>query len=414
MRPRSRPQRSNAAMVLSNVGGSLLCAMASDLGAVRLHRVLERRAVMLGPDLFERRQAERRLPRLEQRIAGRVGHGGGVSLSSVGRAVSPVAGRTGRRSRGGGPHGPRRAWHYPPSASPWVQRPTTAAGISASHEAGGADRSGEARPWHRRAACSSRLRARALHLRRVPFRQPRARQHLGRGHGGRLEYHVWVWHSVAGTAVLYSALLVHALLGLWALYERRHFRWKVVEGIQLAFGLSIPPLLAAHLVGQRIALEFFGIEKGYAQVLWGYWVPGTRMGCGSGHPAAHRLDARLHRRVLLAAPEAFFRPAAPFLLAVAVLLPALALLGYYQGGRTIVELSTARAVAGGQPQSGADRHACQGRRPSAGPVCDFSGHGRRPSSSCFSRAGCASCSSAAAAWSGSTTPTAGPSASRAA
>ena len=34
--------------------------------------------------------------------------------------------------------------------------------------------------------------------------------------------------------------------------------------------------------------------------------------------------------------KAFFKRAAPFLLAVAVLLPTLALLGFYQGGRTVV------------------------------------------------------------------------------
>ena len=58
-----------------------------------------------------------------------------------------------------------------------------------------------------------------------------------------LEYHVWLWQSRVGTLVLYSALAVHASLGLWALYERRHFRFKASEAIQLIFGLSIPLLL---------------------------------------------------------------------------------------------------------------------------------------------------------------------------
>jgi len=155
-----------------------------------------------------------------------------------------------------------------------------------------------------------------------------------------LEYHVWVWHSLPGTTVLYSALLIHALLGLWALYERRYFRWKVIEGVQLAFGVSIPLLLAAHLVGQRIALEFFGIEKGYAQVLWGYWVRGPEWGVVQ---AVLLLVVWTHGCIgvyFWLRLKRFFRPAAPFLLAAAVLLPALALLGYYQGGRTIVQLST--------------------------------------------------------------------------
>ena len=34
--------------------------------------------------------------------------------------------------------------------------------------------------------------------------------------------------------------------------------------------------------------------------------------------------------------KAFFKRAAPFLLAAAVLIPTLALLGFYQGGRTVV------------------------------------------------------------------------------
>ena len=154
-----------------------------------------------------------------------------------------------------------------------------------------------------------------------------------------LEYHVLVWHSLTGTTLLYTALTVHASLGLWALYERRYFRWRVIEGTQLAFGLSIPFLLAAHLAGQRIALEFFGIEKGYAQVLHSLWV---------GSPAQGMLQVLLLLVVWIHGCiglyfwlrlRRFFRRAAPWLLAVAVLLPALALLGYFQAGRTIVELS---------------------------------------------------------------------------
>lgn len=157
-----------------------------------------------------------------------------------------------------------------------------------------------------------------------------------------LEYHVLLWHSGIGTTLLYTALTVHAMLGLWALYERRHFRWKVVEGIQLAFGLTIPFLLAAHLVGQRIALEFFGIEKGYAQVLYSLWVGSPEQGALQ---ALLLLVVWIHGCIglhLWLRLRRHYRRAAPLLLAVAVLLPALALLGYYQAGRTIVQLSAAK------------------------------------------------------------------------
>ena len=154
-----------------------------------------------------------------------------------------------------------------------------------------------------------------------------------------LEYHILLWHSLAGTTLLYTALTVHGALGLWALYERRHFRWKVIEGIQLGFGLTIPFLLAAHLVGQRIALEFFGIEKGYAQVLYSLWVSAPEQGVLQ---AILLLVVWIHGCIGLhfwLRLRRFYRRAVPFLLAVAVLLPTLALLGYYQAGRTIHQAS---------------------------------------------------------------------------
>ncbi len=154
-----------------------------------------------------------------------------------------------------------------------------------------------------------------------------------------LEYHVLLWHSLIGTVLLYTALAVHALLGLWALYERRHFRWKLVEGTQLAFGLAIPFLLAAHLVGQRIALEFFGIEKGYAQAFYSLWVSAPEQGVLQ---AVLLLVVWIHGCIGLhfwLRLKRFYRRLAPWLFAAAVLLPALALLGYYQGGRTVRALS---------------------------------------------------------------------------
>jgi len=154
-----------------------------------------------------------------------------------------------------------------------------------------------------------------------------------------LDYHVRLWHGAAGTLVLYTALTVHASLGLWALYERRHFRWKVTEGIQLAFGLCIPALLAAHLVGQRIALEFFGIEKGYAQALYTYWV--TSRGYGALQVVL-LVVVWIHGCIgvfFWLRLKRFFRRAAPFLLGAAVLMPSLALLGYYQGGRAVTRLA---------------------------------------------------------------------------
>jgi adenylate cyclase len=154
-----------------------------------------------------------------------------------------------------------------------------------------------------------------------------------------LEYHVRFWQSLPGTLLLYSALTLHAALGLWALYERRHFRWRVIEGVQLIAGLSIPFLLAGHVVGQRVALEMFGVERGYAQALHLFWVASPARGMLQ---VVALLVAWVHGSIGIyfwLRLKPFFRHAAPFLLTAAVLVPTLALLGYYQSGRTVAALS---------------------------------------------------------------------------
>ena len=155
-----------------------------------------------------------------------------------------------------------------------------------------------------------------------------------------LWFHVTWWQSPLGTLLLYPALAVHASLGLWALYGRRHFRWKVIEITQLAFGLSIPALLCTHLIGQRIALATYGLQKGYAQVLYNLWIARPDFGVMQ---VTVLIVAWIHGCIgmyLWLRMRRFFPRVAPWLLGVAVLLPVLALLGFYQGGRTILQLST--------------------------------------------------------------------------
>jgi len=41
-----------------------------------------------------------------------------------------------------------------------------------------------------------------------------------------LGFHMTLWRSWPGTLLLYPALAVHGSLGLWALYQRRQFKWK--------------------------------------------------------------------------------------------------------------------------------------------------------------------------------------------
>jgi len=156
-----------------------------------------------------------------------------------------------------------------------------------------------------------------------------------------VHYHLSFWRFSPVAIVFYTAVLVHGGLGIWALYERRHFRWKAIEPLQLALGLSIPALIAAHVVSVRLGHALFGQEKLYPQVLYGYWVFWP-----------HRLwltmpalvIAWIHGSIGLyfwLRMKAFFKTAAPFLLAAAVLVPTLAMLGLYQSGRSVAKESAA-------------------------------------------------------------------------
>src|SRR4249919_3338685 len=85
-------------------------------------------------------------------------------------------------------------------------------------------------------------------------------------------YHTAFWQFLPVAIVFYTAALVHACLGIWALYERRQFRWKTIEPLQLVLGLSIPALVVAHVVGVRLGQTLYGHEKLYPQVFFAYWI----------------------------------------------------------------------------------------------------------------------------------------------
>src|SRR3977135_846968 len=85
-------------------------------------------------------------------------------------------------------------------------------------------------------------------------------------------WHTLFWQSRPVTIVFYTACFVHTGLGIWALYERRQFRWKAIEPLQLVLGLSIPALIMTHIIGVRLGQTLFGHEKLYPQVFFAYWI----------------------------------------------------------------------------------------------------------------------------------------------
>jgi adenylate cyclase len=83
---------------------------------------------------------------------------------------------------------------------------------------------------------------------------------------GRIWF-VFVWQGLPGQIVLYGALLLHFSLALWALFRRRAFRLSPWEWTQLVLGGLIVPLGTVHVIGTRVAHDYFGVTSGYPWVL---------------------------------------------------------------------------------------------------------------------------------------------------
>ena len=153
-----------------------------------------------------------------------------------------------------------------------------------------------------------------------------------------LTWALLLWRSPPGMVLLYSALITHLGLGLWALYRRRTLRMPAWEATQLVLGLAIPALLLAHIAGTRVTDALLGTTPSYARVLLFLWVfdptAGVRQVCLllivwiHGCMGLHfwLRFRRWYPRVALA----FF--------AVALLVPVLALLGFAAGAREAAAL----------------------------------------------------------------------------
>lgn len=148
-----------------------------------------------------------------------------------------------------------------------------------------------------------------------------------------------VWRSPAATALLYFSLIGHMMLSLWGLYARRQLRMRVGEAAQYLLGLAIPVLLLGHIIGTRAVHELAGADDTYAYVLLVIWkfdpsllyfqIPGMIVAWLHGCIGFHYW-LRL---------KPFYDRVRPGLYAVALVLPILALIGFWQGGREVLALA---------------------------------------------------------------------------
>jgi adenylate cyclase len=153
------------------------------------------------------------------------------------------------------------------------------------------------------------------------------------------DWFLTLWRARPMSVLLYTAFTVHAFTALRALYSKPHLKMPAWEATQLTLGLAIPFLLIPHVVGTRLAHTAFGVTDSYARFLAGVWhlfpllalrqvglvVLAWTHGCVGVH---------FWLRLRPGYPRV-----APALLATAVLLPVLALLGFAEAGREVDRLA---------------------------------------------------------------------------
>ncbi len=153
------------------------------------------------------------------------------------------------------------------------------------------------------------------------------------------EWFLFVWRSPVGFLLLNGSLSVHVALALVSVYYYRHSRLSLRERVQFASGFLIPPLLIFHIVGTRLAHDWFQTTDSYTFIVLRYWVlsPGLGM-TQSLQLVLTWLHGCLGLHFWLRLKPWYPRLAA-ILYSLALLLPVLALLGFSQAGREVARLA---------------------------------------------------------------------------
>lgn len=149
-----------------------------------------------------------------------------------------------------------------------------------------------------------------------------------------------VWASDLGTLALYGAFAVHYCLALWALWQRRSLKMPLAEALQLVLGFCIPFILTAHVLHTRVADTYFGADYGYySSLLYNYYVADPWAGVLQ---LTVLVIAWVHAVIGLRFSlklKPWYERWQPWLFAFALLMPTLAILGYAEAGREVLELA---------------------------------------------------------------------------
>ena len=145
---------------------------------------------------------------------------------------------------------------------------------------------------------------------------------------------VALWRSWPGTALLYGAFTVHLALALHKVATRRTWRMPALEAWQLGLASLIPYFLLTHVLATRGLSALVGLVDDYTRelrILWPTegWTQSLLLLVVWGHGM---IGLYFWLRI-----KRWFPPWRDVFLAIAVLLPALALAGWITGARAVAE-----------------------------------------------------------------------------
>ncbi len=146
------------------------------------------------------------------------------------------------------------------------------------------------------------------------------------------------WRGTLGLTLLGGAALVHALLGLYAVATRRSLVMSRTDVVQLLLGLLTPPMLLNHVVAMHLAGQIApDFADAYGRTLAVYW-------SFAPHLAFQQLFVvmmvwvhgalGLHAWMVL---QPWWRRAGALALPLLFAFPILALLGFAEAGKEVLE-----------------------------------------------------------------------------
>ena len=146
------------------------------------------------------------------------------------------------------------------------------------------------------------------------------------------------WRSGVGGALLIWSAALHASLGLYALSARRSWSMSRTDVVQLVLGLLTPPMLITHVIATHLAAQFdreFNFV--YGQMLAVYWSFAPRYAFQQLFVVmivwVHGALGLYSWMVLLPV----WRRIGGIVLPVLFVIPVLALLGFAESGRAVLE-----------------------------------------------------------------------------